>query len=330
MIEKKIRYDINIEKPSKTKPVTQGGVLNYLGKQKTVSAPVKWRSSPKHPIAKLAYITKDEEKILIDLDLYGSLKGKPNKGPFGLPSLQGSGSGSGGDGGGQGDSGPGGSDDGSGHGGPGPGSTGGPGAEGGFGIGPNAEAEATASNAAAAAAAAATAEGGFGIGPNAEAEAAQSVTADDVSAQAQADQEDAETAAAAEAAEEDTGIMSTLSGLAKKAIDTYMTYSPTVNAVKGLVGLVEAVVNPRGVTAPDDYSQLDTSVQSGPAQDLSGDGIVDLYAPLTNPTTGDNTVDAMRARLNALLDVKPTVYGIPAAVNKLSNYSLLDLSNLRK
>ena len=31
-----------------------------------------------------------------------------------------------------------------------------------------------------------------------------------------------------------------------------------------------------------------------------------------------------------LLDVKPMVYGIPAAVNKLSNYSLLDLSNLRK
>jgi hypothetical protein len=37
MIEKKIKYDINIEKPSKTKPVKQGGVLNYLGKQKTVN-----------------------------------------------------------------------------------------------------------------------------------------------------------------------------------------------------------------------------------------------------------------------------------------------------
>ena len=119
MIEKKISYEINIEKPSKTKPVKQGGVFNYLGKQKTVNAPRHWRSSPKHPIAHLSYITKDEQKILIDLNLYGSLKGKPNKGPFGLPSLQGSGSGSGGDGGssggdgGQGDSGPGGSDDGS-------------------------------------------------------------------------------------------------------------------------------------------------------------------------------------------------------------------------
>ena len=105
MIEKKITYDINIEKPSKTKPVKQGGVLNFLGKQKTVNAPVKWRSSKDHPVAHLAYITKDEEKILIDLNLYGSLKGKPNRGPFGLPSLQGSGGGAGGDGGGGGDSG---------------------------------------------------------------------------------------------------------------------------------------------------------------------------------------------------------------------------------
>ncbi len=63
MIEKKIRYDINIEKPSKTKPVKQGGVLNYLGKQKIVKAPLHWRSSSKHPVTHLAYITKDEEKI---------------------------------------------------------------------------------------------------------------------------------------------------------------------------------------------------------------------------------------------------------------------------
>ena len=136
MIEKKISYNINIEKPSTTKPVKQGGVLNYLGKQKTVNAPRRWRSSPKHPIAHLAYITKDEEKILVDLDLYNSLKGRPNKGPSGIMSLNGGGGGgdggggdgggsSGGDSGGQGDSGPGGSDDGSGHGGPGPGSPGG-------------------------------------------------------------------------------------------------------------------------------------------------------------------------------------------------------------
>lgn len=91
----------------------QGGVLNYLGKQKTVNAPIKWKSSAKHPVAFLAYITKEEMNILIKADIYGSLKGKPNKGPFGLPSLQGSGSGSEGagstDGGGA-PSGPGGSE----------------------------------------------------------------------------------------------------------------------------------------------------------------------------------------------------------------------------
>jgi hypothetical protein len=72
----------------------QGGVLNYLGKQKTVNAPIKWKSSSKHPVAFLSYITKEEMDILIKANIYGSLKGKPNKGPFGLPSLQGSGSGS--------------------------------------------------------------------------------------------------------------------------------------------------------------------------------------------------------------------------------------------
>lgn len=72
----------------------QGGVYNFLGKQKTVNAPIKWKSSKKHPVAFLAYITKEEMDILLQKNIYGSLKGKPNKGPFGLPSLQGSGSGS--------------------------------------------------------------------------------------------------------------------------------------------------------------------------------------------------------------------------------------------
>ena len=91
----------------------QGGVLNYLGKQKTVNAPIKWKSSSKHPVAFLSYITKEEMDILIKANIYGSLKGKANKGPFGLPSLQGSGSGSGGagsDGGGSAAGGPGGSE----------------------------------------------------------------------------------------------------------------------------------------------------------------------------------------------------------------------------
>jgi len=75
---------------AKPKVAIQGGGPNYLGKQPTVSGvPKKWKSSPDHPTAELAYITKEEKDILIDLDLYGSLKGKPNKGPGGIPSLQG-------------------------------------------------------------------------------------------------------------------------------------------------------------------------------------------------------------------------------------------------
>jgi hypothetical protein len=320
MIEKKISYEINIEKPSKTKPVKQGGVLNYLGKQKTVNAPVRWRSSKDHPIAKLAYITKDEEKILIDLNLYGSLKGKPNKGPFGLPSLQGSGSGSGGDGGSSsgGDSGPGGSDDGSGHGGPGQGDSGPGGSDdgtghGGPGPGPGG------------------AEGGFGIGPNAAQEAAQSVTADDVSTQAQADQEDAATAAAAAAAEE--------SGLSK-AIDAVKSYAMNPTTIGRAIGMATfgipgAVVGSmigsnigRGVTGPSDDTQESTSVQSGPAQDSGGGGIttINQFAPLYNTSTGDNTADALRIRLNNLIQAQqPVIRGIPT-VSPYSNYTLLDLA----
>ena len=335
MIEKKIRYDINIEKPSKTKPVKQGGVLNFLGKQKTVNAPVKWRSSKDHPIAHLSYITKDEEKILIDLNLYGSLKGKPNRGPFGLPSLQGSGGGSGGDGGssggdsggdsgGPGDSGPGGSDDGSGHGGPGdsgPGDSGPGGSDEGSGHGGPGPGDTGSVG---------PSDTGFGIGPDAAQDAAQSaaqsISADDVSAQAQADQEDAATAAAAQAAQSQTGIVSTLSNLARQAFNVYSTFSPVGIAMNAISNIS------RGVTAPDDYSQLDTSVQtSAPSAPDGGGGIttINQFAPLYNTTTGDNTADAMRARLNALLVQRPTSYGIPAA-NQLSNYNLLDLVNLRR
>ena len=329
MIEKKISYEINIEKPSKTKPVKQGGVFNYLGKQKTVNAPRHWRSSPKHPIAHLSYITKDEQKILIDLNLYGSLKGKPNKGPFGLPSLQGSGSGSGGDGGssggdsggdsGQGDSGPGGSDDGSGHGGPGQGDSGPGGSDDGTGHGgpgPGSAGESTGD-------APGTQGGTVGEAEAAAQADAQSITADNISTQAQADQEDAATAAAANAATSGIG------NLARQAFNAYMAVSPIgmlSRAVSNVVGNIS-----RGVTGPSDDTQESTSVQSGPAQDSSGGGITTIqsYAPLYNTSTGDNTADAMRIRLNALLVQRPTTYGIPAA-NQLSNYNLLDLVNLRR
>ena len=75
-IDKKIDYEI------------QGGVKNYRPSE-MVTVPKIAKSSPDTPTAKLAYITPEEEKILVDLNLYGSLKGKPNRGPGGIPSLEG-------------------------------------------------------------------------------------------------------------------------------------------------------------------------------------------------------------------------------------------------
>ena len=79
-IDKRISYDV------------QGGVKNYLGKQKEVKAPVKWQSSPDHPETELAYITKAEKDLLVKKDLHGSLKGGVNRGPSGIMSLNGWGS----------------------------------------------------------------------------------------------------------------------------------------------------------------------------------------------------------------------------------------------
>ena len=78
-----------IDKSTRQHYAMQGKVKNYLGKQKMVKAPKYWLSKPGHIKAKLAYITDEEEQILIDKNLYGSLKGRPNVGPAGLPSLQG-------------------------------------------------------------------------------------------------------------------------------------------------------------------------------------------------------------------------------------------------
>jgi len=84
----------------KIKPAIQGGGYNYLGKQEEVTVPRKWLSDPNHVVAELAYITPREKKVLIDLNMYGSLDGKPNNAPGGLPSLQGDMGGFGGTGGG--------------------------------------------------------------------------------------------------------------------------------------------------------------------------------------------------------------------------------------
>ena len=79
-VDKKVNYDV------------QGGVKNYLGKQKQVKAPLKWQSSPDHPTTELAYITEAEKDLLVKSDLHGSLKGGVNRGPSGIMSLNGWGS----------------------------------------------------------------------------------------------------------------------------------------------------------------------------------------------------------------------------------------------
>ena len=79
-VDKKISYEI------------QGGAKNYLGKQKEVTAPIKWKSSPDSPETELAYITEAEKDLLVKKDLHGSLKGSVNRGPSGIMSLDGFGS----------------------------------------------------------------------------------------------------------------------------------------------------------------------------------------------------------------------------------------------
>jgi len=76
----------------KLKAVVQGGAKNYLGKQKQVQAPIKWKSSPDSPETELAYITKAEKDLLVKKDLHGSLNGDVNRGPSGIMSLDGYGS----------------------------------------------------------------------------------------------------------------------------------------------------------------------------------------------------------------------------------------------
>ena len=86
--DKKMKYE-DQRLTKKVKPAKQGGGMNYLGKQETVTVPKKWLSDPDHVVAELAYITPREQKILLDANIYGPLKGKPNKGPGGIMSLQG-------------------------------------------------------------------------------------------------------------------------------------------------------------------------------------------------------------------------------------------------
>jgi hypothetical protein len=286
MIEKKISY--NEPKPTKVsniKPVMQGGKLNYLGKQKTITAPVKWKSGPTHPVTHLAYISDEEQKVLVKLNMYKSMNGKPNKGPFGIVSLNdGDGSGGGGDSGG-GSGGSGGSDA-AGDAGNATGDSGGVGGSGdstdgsGVGSGPGGE------------------EGTGGIGGIGFGDTFGSSTAQEQ--------------AAIESAKEQSVLDSYKSFVEEninKPMENVKSYVQNLNPVNTVLGMVTGIPGlglalnalqsyQRGVTGPNDYSQEETSVQTstpGP-NDSGGINTIQPYASLYNPTeTGDNTTDALIA-----------------------------------
>jgi hypothetical protein len=289
MIEKTIRYEeVKPSKPKNIKPVKQGGRLNYLGKQKTITAPVKWKSGPTHPETHLAYITKQEQDILVKLDLYKSMNGKPNKGPFGLPSLNdGDGSGGGGsgsDGAGAGDSG---------------GSGGGASASGGGGddgAGASSAGDAGAStgdSAGVGGSGDSTSGGGVGSGPGGEADTGGVSAAN-------------ATTGVSEAVNAVTGFArNTIANAINNPVATAIgvAFGPVAGlAARGISMAVDAAN--RGVTGPDDASQAQTSVQSGPSQSPSGGGgltTIPQYAPLYNPDTGNPTMDAYMRRLRVNL-----------------------------
>jgi hypothetical protein len=287
MIEKTIRYaEVKPSKPKDIKPVKQGGRLNYLGKQKTITAPVRWKSGPTHPETHLAYITKQEEDILVKLNLYKSMNGKPNKGPFGLPSLNdGDGSGGGGsgsDGAGAGDSG---------------GSGGGASASGGGG-------DDGAGASSAGDAGASTGDSG-GVGGSGDSTSGEGVGS------GPGGEEGTGGVSAANAANTESGIttaVNAVTGFARNTIANAIN-NPVATAigiamgpVAGMaargIGMAVDAAN-RGVTAPDDFSQAQTSVQSNTQSPSNTGGIstIQAYAPLYNPDTGNPTMDAYMRQL---------------------------------
>ena len=291
MIEKRISY--NEPKPtkvSKIKPVMQGGKLNYLGKQKTITAPIKFKSGPTHPVTHLAYISDEEQKVLVKLNMYKSMNGKPNKGPFGLPSLNdgdgSGGGGSGGDGAGAGDSG---------------GSGGGASASGGGGddgAGASAAGDAGAStgdSAGVGGSGDSTGGEGVGSGPGGEANtsgvsAANAASEGSVAAAVN-------TVANTVANFGRQAIANAISNPAPTAIG--MAFGPVAGMVANAISNAVSAAN-RGVTGPSDDTQEATSVQSGPSQSPSsggGIGTIQAYAPLYNPDTGNPTMDAYMRRL---------------------------------
>jgi len=64
-------------------------IKNYLKSVKDITAPLNWKSAPDSPPTQLAYITQPEIDMLVQANIHGSMKGKPNKGPKGIISLDG-------------------------------------------------------------------------------------------------------------------------------------------------------------------------------------------------------------------------------------------------
>ena len=262
---------------------------------------IAYKKSDKDFISTLKKLGLSEDEIKLILKKY-----KRKKFEGGGDGGGGDGGGDGGDGGGDGgdsggdsgdgdsgDSGPGGSDDGSGHGGPGPGSDAGPGI--GDTMGSSTADDAAANQAASEAAAqAATDQATIGMQQNPDVEAP-------------------------------TGIMSTLSNMARQAFNAYTAISPTAIAMNAINNAISNAQ--RGVTPANDYSQVTESVQTSTPGPNNNGGIstIQNYAPLYNISTGDNTADALRTRLNNLIQIEqPSIMGIPS-ISPYSNYTLLDL-----
>ena len=64
--------------------VEQAGIINFLGEQPEVTAPIRAKSHADAPPTQLAYITDAEKQMLLDANMHGSLEGnQPNQGPAG-------------------------------------------------------------------------------------------------------------------------------------------------------------------------------------------------------------------------------------------------------
>jgi hypothetical protein len=82
-----------------------------------------------------------------------------------------------------------------------------------------------------------------------------------------------------------------------------MAFGPVAGLAANAISNAVSAAN-RGVTGPNDASQAQTSVQSGPSQSPSdGGGIstIQSYAPVYNPDTGNPTMDAYMRRLRVNL-----------------------------